>query len=645
MKLLNEGGNVFKDADGNPETQRINQTDVAMTVQWLERLTGLDLSQDRDPSTNYPVKWLGSTGKTPTSGDLDLAVDSTQIGKQQLKNKLDQWAASHGFDPKQWTKMTGEAVHFKTPITGRPDKGYVQTDFMFMPDLKWGIFWLSSRPGSAYKGMYRNVLMSSLAKPLGLKASNKGITDRTSGEVLTIDPNQAAVMLLGKSASVDDLSTVESIYQALAKDPKRDIKLADFREYLKQAGLTEPDTVQESDINFLARLRDRIVNQGMQPLVESSIQTLTEAKDPRIPHLEDRVFQRGVAGIDEVLAILKDTAEKTAQYASPKWDGKPAIIFGRKPSGEFVLTDKSGLNAVGYDGQATSVDMISDIMRRRDAGSAAKGKPADRSNLIAMYQDIWPYFEAATPKDFQGFVKGDLIYFPQNPYREEAGNFVFTPNTIEYRIPIQSSLGQRIAGTKVGIALHTKLADANAPEQPIDFNIDKTFKKVNGLMMAGSKVETLEPVRLNQKLIAQLKSLKSQHGVAISQLLNPTELRAMKITDLPALMESFINSLVGTDFKNATPAQFGQWLQANVTPNKFQNIIEYLNSPKSNITGMAAAFTVWNLMHQIKMDLLQKLDLQEPGHEGWVLATPAGRVKAVNRTAGGFTAANRAKNQ
>ena len=56
MRLL-EGGNVFKDADGNPLTGRINQSDVAATVQWLEALTGLEFPRER---------WLGSTGRKPT---------------------------------------------------------------------------------------------------------------------------------------------------------------------------------------------------------------------------------------------------------------------------------------------------------------------------------------------------------------------------------------------------------------------------------------------------------------------------------------------------------------------------------------------------------------------------------------------------
>jgi hypothetical protein len=42
-----------------------------------------------------------------------------------------------------------------------------------------------------------------------------------------------------------------------------------------------------------------------------------------------------------------------------KWDGVPALVFGRKPdTGEFVLTDDSGFSAAGYDGLFTSTDAI-----------------------------------------------------------------------------------------------------------------------------------------------------------------------------------------------------------------------------------------------------------------------------------------------
>jgi len=91
---------------------------------------------------------------------------------------------------------------------------------------------------------------------------------------------------------------------------------------------------------------------------------------------------------------------------------------------------------------------------------------------------------------------------------------------------------------------------------------------------------------------------------------------------------------------------FGEWLQtpelSKVTPKKFANIVEYLQSPASNTEGMAAAFTLFLLLHDLKLDVLGQLDLKDPGHEGWVMATPAGYGKAVNRF--DFSARNQARN-
>jgi hypothetical protein len=75
MRYLQEGGNVFKDAQGQPLTQRINQADIPATIAWVEQVTGIEFPQDR---------WLGSTGRKPTSGDLDLAVDLGETTKEQL---------------------------------------------------------------------------------------------------------------------------------------------------------------------------------------------------------------------------------------------------------------------------------------------------------------------------------------------------------------------------------------------------------------------------------------------------------------------------------------------------------------------------------------------------------------------------------
>jgi Family of unknown function (DUF6267) len=635
---LNEGGNVFKNVQGQALTQRINQTDVKPTLAWLEEmLPGLDLQNNT----------LGSTGIKDTSGDLDIAVDANKLSKDQLVAQLTNWAQSHGLKPEEWVKKSGTAVHFKTPINGRPDSGFVQTDFMFLTDVPWSKFVLGAMPAdSKYKGRERNVLMNSIAKSMGYKLNQvSGIADRATNKLITNDPDRVAKLLLNRTATRQDLASVESILQALSTDPNRDAKLADFKQHMEREGLPFlEDTMEGADIppvtgytevNFLAKLRDRIVNQGMRPLIENAVQG---GRAKGIEHLEDLVFRGGSRGIKQALDIIKHTTADTKGTTTVKWDGKPALVFGRDDAGTFILTDVSGFTAKGYNGLFTSPRQVRKHLAARDAEAAAQGRPATRvQDLAPIYDRLWGMLDTAVPKNYRGFFQGDLLYTNTPPL--EAGNYVFRPNEIEYKIPAASDIGQRIGASEVGIAMHTKYAEPGAAKEPIG-NFE--FKRVPGLLLL-EPVYAKENVRLDSAAVKQLKNIYNTEGAAIDQLFNPAELRAQQITDLPRLCIDYINSRVGTNFDQLTE-QFGPWLLKHAGPRKYNNIVEYLQSPRSNLDGMASAFAAWELLHAIKMDMLGQLDLQHPGQEGWVMATPAGISKAVNRLAGGFTAANRALN-
>ena len=626
MKYLLEGGNVFKDKDGNPLTQRINQADVPATIAWVEQVTGIEFPQER---------WLGSTGRKATSGDLDLAVDLGEVSKDQLAAHLSDFITQHKLDPREWVRKGGE-VHLRTPIAGDPNKGYVQTDFMFFPNLDWGTFYYGGGENSAYKGMNRNVLMSSLAKHHGLKIGANGVISRQTNQVVSMDPDQTAEWLLGPGFTRENLKNVESIYNALANNPDKDAMLADFRDYLKREGLQEP-SLRESETSFMARLRDRIVNQGMVALVENNVSIFEAAeagvggRAKGIEHLEDLVFRFGPEGIAQALKIVGHM-EQTPGVTTAKWDGKPAVIWGRKPTtGEFVLTDGSGFEAKGYDGLATSPEMMADIQNRRGE---------NREGLIDIYRRLWPVLEASLPDGFRGYVKGDLLYMQQPPV--EAGNFVFQPNTTLYRIPVKSPLGQRIANSEMGIAVHSMYADQGAPRQPLS---RVTFNPVPGLMLERPAVP--RDIKADPEIVKSLARLVRTEGPKMRILFNPAELRAQQITDLFKLAVDFINTKVGSPLPPASQllSEFGDWLQTRVTPRKFYNIVEYLNSPASNTEAMAAAFLAFELLHELKMQLKGQADVQFPGQEGWVMATPDGYAKLVGRfEPEAFAALNRQRN-
>lgn len=634
---INEGGNVFKDAQGQPLTQRINRADVPATVAWLEKITGIKFPQDR---------WLGSTGRAATSGDLDMAIDANKLNKDQVAAKLSQYIQSQGQDPREWVKKSGE-VHLRTPIAGNPKNGYVQTDFMFFPNLDWGTFFYAGGTDSAYKGVVRNVLMSSLAKVQGLKVGANGTFSRATNQMVSMDPDQTAEWLLGPGRDRNDLKNVETIYQALAKDPQRDAKLADFRGYLEREGLQEPGQVKESlymeynEVSFLARLRDRIVNQGMKPLVEAE-EAGIGGRAKGIEHLEDMVFRNGTAGIQQALNIVQQAAASPGETTTVKWDGKPAIIFGRKPStGEFVLTDGSGFDAKGYDGLFTSPGAITQNMAQRDANAVAKGGTGNRvKELAPIYTRLWPMLDAALPGDFRGYVKGDLLYMNTPPV--ENGRYVFTPNTVTYRIPVSSALGKRIGASQVGVAMHTMYADQNAPREPLK---GVKFNPVPGLLLADPATSVPSSIVPDAKIIKRLQNIVTTQGANINRLFDPAAMRDAKIADLARLCVDYVNTKVGQRLNPATLLpEFGKWLQGKVTTSKYNNIANYVNDPQRT-AGMQAAFEAFLLLHDLKEGIRAQLDAQYPGQEGWVMATPAGYSKAVGRfDSAAFAARNRARN-
>ncbi len=231
MNDLFEGGNVFKDDAGSILTKRINKADVLPTVQWLESITGLELTDHM----------LGTTGKKETSGDLDLAIDANEVNKNEFVARLSQYIADQGGDPKDWIKKSGISVHFKTPIKGDDSNGYVQADFMFGERewMKWSM--TGGREGSELKGSHRHIILASIAKIRGMKWSyQNGLVNRETNEVITKDPNEIAKKLLGQTATAKDLSDPESIIDYIIKLPNYEEMIADARETLGKEGVQLP---------------------------------------------------------------------------------------------------------------------------------------------------------------------------------------------------------------------------------------------------------------------------------------------------------------------------------------------------------------------------------------------------------------------
>src|SRR6056300_569036 len=211
--IIKESNNVFKKDPKDRETRltsRIPTSAVRPTVDYIEKITGLEFVEE---------DLLGSTGKKShpdgtfeknSSGDLDLNTDLNKITKEELIAKLVAWCKKQGIPDLEimnkgrtftagWVADAGLQVHFRTPIKGDPANGFVQTDFMLTdnPALQRG----AKRGGTEnYTGADRAVLLSSLARGRGYKFSpTKGVVDPNNGDAVVADDwDEIAELLLGQ---------------------------------------------------------------------------------------------------------------------------------------------------------------------------------------------------------------------------------------------------------------------------------------------------------------------------------------------------------------------------------------------------------------------------------------------------------------
>jgi len=267
--------NVFKNPDGTLICRRINQAEVMPTIKWLEKISDLDFTKELDPVDGLPKKWLGTTGRKSSSGDLDLSVFDKDITKEQLKTNLISWARSQGIPDSEilnvknkrdgFVAMSGDSVHFRAPIMGDPNLGFVQTDFMFTADPVWQQFSMRGEPqGGNFKGMHRHILLASIARARGYKYSYKNaLMDPVTDQTIEKNPTKIALALFGSGASEKDISSINNVLAKIKNDPDYEKLVAAARDTLSREGIMLPENVQFGTAKWFRNLMDGLANEEL----------------------------------------------------------------------------------------------------------------------------------------------------------------------------------------------------------------------------------------------------------------------------------------------------------------------------------------------------------------------------------------------
>jgi hypothetical protein len=339
------------------------------------------------------------------------------------------------------------------------------------------------------------------------------------------------------------------------------------------------------------------------------------AAPARTPHPEDAIFE-GTAVAERMVNALSYVIKNPGSLTI-KWDGFPALIFGRNADGKLTVMDKYMFDKP--HGRVTSPE---------DWVEYDKARGKNRSDLYQKIANIWPGLDQAVGR-VPGYFWGDLLWAA--PLKPVKGTFVFKPNVVEYHIPTKSSLGQQIAGKVGGIVVHTYLADEQARPQPWNGEGLKTDAPVAILAPSAGVTFTLDdPVQLHRAAVSTLK----KYSTVVDKFLSGLDDKAR------AALKQYANKRI----TGQTTAELGEWLQtANVT----QKLRKFLLGEEANgylyqnQDGLNALFLIWNAVYQFKINLAEQLEKQVAGigqyvngqaaGEGFVFSTPEGPVKLVHR--------------
>jgi hypothetical protein len=354
-------------------------------------------------------------------------------------------------------------------------------------------------------------------------------------------------------------------------------------------------------------------------------EVLVEARTGAQPHPEDSIFdgaQAAQQALQSLLYVIKNPGSVTV-----KWDGFPALIFGRTRDGRFTIQDK-----YMFDNK-----VFADSPQAWQQYDSQKRSGTLRPDLYTKLANIWSGLEEAVGNS-PGFFWGDLLW--SEPLQAKGGVFAFKPNVVEYHIPVNSALGKQIAGRVGGIVVHQYFAKDDAPPQQWNGK---------GLNLGGSVAILTPSAGVQFKLNEPVQEIKFATA-AVNQYSNLAE---SFLAGMDGVARQAIQKYTNKRITGQTNLELVDWLKDNVSAKQYRILLgdDYNGYIYQNEKGLNALFKVWNSLYALKVNLVNQLEQQvqgiqqfvngKPQGEGFVFNTPQGLVKLVNR--GTFSAALFAK--
>jgi len=331
-------------------------------------------------------------------------------------------------------------------------------------------------------------------------------------------------------------------------------------------------------------------------LLKSKIDKLSINEDKgHLDHPEDLIFLGGSDGANRAIQATIATVKNPATVTI-KWDGYPALIFGRNSSGKFSIMDKHMFNK--KDGTGRQVFSPEQFVQYDQARSV------ERDSLWPIINEIWPGLEKAS-KGAKGYYWGDLLF--HQPLKDQNGSYVFkaNPNGITYNVEANSPIGQLMSGKRAGIAVHQYI-DPNAmtTDEAVTLNGNiGQLKNNSDVAIVPSAMPTAPKLKIDTTLVKNAQNAIKKYGPAVDQLMNSAPQARNTFNQLFTV---YINKKIVAGDLNNLLAGFMDFVQNRPMTDKMKaKIVEHL---KANEAGLVGAFTIWIEMYKLKMSVVNQLN-------------------------------------
>ena len=365
------------------------------------------------------------------------------------------------------------------------------------------------------------------------------------------------------------------------------------------------------------------------------IEAVKEGKNLHLEHLEDEVLNHGIDGTRAAINFLQSLRDMLAGNAkrsvnvSVKWDGAPAIFAGINPeNGKFFVGTKGVFNVnpkVNY----TDADIDKN---HSAAGLNAKLKVALKHLPKLGITDVLQGDMLFTDDDFKTETIDDKSYI------------TFTPNTITYAIPKESS--HKITKAKMGIVWHTTYSGEKLEDMRASFgaNIGGLTKTNDVWFSDADYKDTSGTVNFNKAETTKFTNILSLAGKQFRKLSSPFLNGLSKQADLLVLIKTFTNVKVREGQKISNTARhtadmikyIDDKLQKDIdkvktqktkdTKKKYKDrVVSFLTSNKNHLRNV---FDMQNLLVDAKNVVIRKLEKAKGAMDTFIRTENGYRVTA-----------------